>query len=75
MDLKQEKFHAHVTLARNARMNTKEFEGLAIELNKKPFHETFNVHGLSVMQSTLTRKGPRHEEIAFIPFKEEKEKN
>jgi len=64
--LKDEKFSAHLTIARNKRMPARNFYNLVERLKKETFCESFSVTSVDIMQSTLTSSGPIYKKIAEI---------
>lgn len=62
------KFHAHITIARNKRMDEKEFFKLAEKLGKEKLEENFNVNSIVLMKSTLTDEGVFYEEVSERTF-------
>jgi 2'-5' RNA ligase len=63
-----EKFHPHITLARNKEMNGREFEKTIAELEKRDFAETIEAESLDVMQSVLGPQGPKYSVLKKIEF-------
>ncbi|MCH7902618.1 hypothetical protein IIC68_02590, partial [archaeon] len=62
------KFHAHITIARNKRVDEKEFFKLAEKLGKEELEENFNVNSIVLMKSTLTDEGVFYEEVSERTF-------
>lgn len=62
------KFHAHITIARNKRMDEKEFFKLAEKLGEEKLEENFNVNSIILMKSTLTDEGVLYEEVSERTF-------
>ncbi len=69
LGLKNEKFHPHVTLARNKFLGRKEFESLVSLLRGKEFSEEANALSLDVMESMLSPAGPAYSALEKIKFK------
>lgn len=65
----QEKFHPHVTLARNKWLKTGDVLGLLQELEKKNFFETIEAKSLDLMESVLSQSGPKYFVLKKIDFK------
>ena len=65
---KDEKFHAHVTIARNKRAGEKEFEETISRLKKEKFREKFLVKGFTLIKSELTEKGPVYAVVSERTF-------
>ncbi len=55
---KNAKFHAHVTIARNKKMNYNEFRKLKEKLSKPEFMAEFNAQKMLLMESKLTENKP-----------------
>ncbi|MCX6802564.1 MAG: RNA 2',3'-cyclic phosphodiesterase [Candidatus Diapherotrites archaeon] len=68
LGLNDEKFHSHITLARNKGMASKEFDKAVAELEKKGFAETIEAGSLDVMQSVLEPQGPKYSVLKKIEF-------
>ena len=62
------KFHAHITIARNKRMNQEEFFKLAEKLEKEKLEEVFNVNSIVLLKSVLTDKGMVYVEVSERTF-------
>ncbi|AJF60672.1 MAG: 2'-5' RNA ligase [archaeon GW2011_AR10] len=58
LELKNDSFHSHVTLARNKSLGRKQVSELAEELNRASFIKEFKVKSIDLMESKLTPKGP-----------------
>jgi len=69
LGLKSEKFHPHVTLARNKSLGMEEFESLVSLLQGKEFREEANALSLDVMESILSPAGPMYSVLEKIEFK------
>jgi 2'-5' RNA ligase len=69
LNLSPEKFHSHITIARNKELKKKEVLELIkkIQSNKK---WVFKAKKISVMQSILLNKGPKYLELFFIPLRQ-----
>ena len=62
-----EKFHAHITIARN-RGGGGEFSAVAEKLGKVKREFEFTAKSVSLFSSTLTSKGPAYEEVSERTF-------
>ncbi|MFH1234265.1 MAG: RNA 2',3'-cyclic phosphodiesterase [Candidatus Diapherotrites archaeon] len=63
-----EKFHPHITLARNKEMHAVGLEKALVDLEMKGFAETIEAGSLDVMQSVLGPKGPKYSVLKKIEF-------
>ncbi|MEM0360166.1 MAG: RNA 2',3'-cyclic phosphodiesterase [Candidatus Diapherotrites archaeon] len=70
LGLRDEKFHPHITLARNKWMKGADFEKTIAGLEKKNFCEAIKAESLDVMQSVLTPQGPKYSLLEKIFFSE-----
>lgn len=61
-----ERFHPHVTIARNKGMRTAEFRALFEKLEKGKYSAEFEVKSIDVMQSLLSPKGPEYRVVERI---------
>jgi RNA 2',3'-cyclic 3'-phosphodiesterase len=59
----EKSFHAHVTLARNKKANSKEFKKIIQELAEQNFSEKFTAKKICLMQSILTENKPKYTKI------------
>ena len=58
-----EKFHPHITLARNKHMSKIEFKKLVTELNELNFSESFLVKSIDLMESKISDSGAEYFKI------------
>ncbi len=61
LSTQEERFHPHVTIARNRFLKRNELDGIIGGMNKKEFAESFEVNSFDLMESHLSREGPRYE--------------
>ncbi len=61
--LQEQKFSAHLTIARNKKMKKEEFIKTAEEIAKIPFSEKFNVESFELMESELSEKGAEYKKV------------
>lgn len=66
LNVKDERFVAHVTLARNKTLKYASFMELVETLKKVEFEKSFNVKSVDIMESILTSKGPIYKKLAEI---------
>lgn len=62
----EERFSAHLTIARNKSLTAKEFWKLAEECRKEKVSASFVVSSIDIMKSTLTKAGPIYEKIGEV---------
>jgi 2'-5' RNA ligase len=68
LDIKDERFHPHFTLAR-ARQPKKEVASPILEkLEKKEFKASFNLSSFELMQSILKPSGPTYSRVESFPL-------
>ena len=60
LGITDERFHPHVTLARNKELNAAEIRQLLDELGKVAGPWTFTVQSIDLMESRLSSKGPTY---------------
>jgi 2'-5' RNA ligase len=70
LEIKNEEFHAHITLARNKGAGKKEFEETMEELRKNNFYEKIKVKGFDLMESALSAKGPHYKKVFSVNFQD-----
>jgi len=58
--IKEDKFHAHLTLARNKSLGRAEVKKIVDEMNAKGFSEKISVESADLMESILSGKGPKY---------------
>lgn len=61
-----ERFHPHVTLARNKDLHRAEFGAVLKTLEKEGYRAEFTVESVDVMQSVLSPKGPEYSVVERI---------
>ncbi len=66
--VKEERFHAHITLARNKKAERGEVLEVARKLEGKKFLANFKVGKVSLMESRLTSQGPVYSEVSESTF-------
>jgi 2'-5' RNA ligase len=66
LGISDERFSAHVTLARNKRLSGREFANVVEQLKKEQFEESFLVKSVDIMESILTSSGPIYKKLAEI---------
>ena len=64
--VKDEKFHPHVTLARNKEMGRKEADELIGKLGKENYSAIVKVESVDLMKSELSSKGPKYAVIERV---------
>ena len=64
--LREEKFHPHVTLARNRGSRAEETDRLIESLREKAFREKISVDSLELMESILHRAGPEYKTVFSV---------
>lgn len=69
LGLKVERFHAHLTLARNKGSKVSETSALIEALRGKGFRESLVVEGIDLMESILHRSGPEYKRVFSIAFR------
>lgn len=69
MEMPKEKFTAHATIARNKKMNSKEFGELVEELKKISFEKEFEVKSFELMESELHSSGPEYKTVYSFNLK------
>ena len=60
LGVKDERFHAHITLARNKELTGQEVRALLAELEKEAATWSFKAGSIDVMESVLSAKGPKY---------------
>jgi len=65
-ETKDEQFHPHVTLARNKHLKPKTVDRILEKINSTDFSEEFIVKSLDLMESVLTKKGPKYSIIERV---------
>ncbi|MBI4053624.1 MAG: RNA 2',3'-cyclic phosphodiesterase [Candidatus Diapherotrites archaeon] len=68
LGLPEQKFSAHLTIARNKSLGQKEFAGIAESLGVKKFSEKFRVQGFELMESELLPDGPEYKALHSFSF-------
>jgi len=68
IDVPNEEFHAHVTLARNKGAGKTELDAAVENLRQKKFFEKIRVRGFDLIQSSLTPKKPVYKKLFSIEF-------
>ena len=66
LGIKDEMFHAHVTLARNKSLKYNEADALVEKLNNEKYESEIEVKSIDVMESHLTPNGPDYEKLFSI---------
>ena len=66
LGISDERFSAHVTLARNKRLSRREFANVVEQLKKEQFEESFLVESVDIMESILTGSGPIYKKLVEI---------
>jgi len=66
LDVKENRFSAHVTIARNKRLSGREFFLALEKLRKESFARAFMVKTVDVMESILSSSGPTYKKLAEI---------
>lgn len=66
----EERFHAHVTLARNRGSSAKETDELIERMRAKKFSAKIAVKGIELMESVLHEPGPEYSVVFSTEFKE-----
>ena len=74
LELSDEKFHAHITIARNKKLNAKQVKELIEKLNKEKSHyqrcaSVSTVETVDLMESKLSSAGPNYSTIFKVKFK------
>ncbi len=64
LEIKDDRFHAHVTLARNKELKPQELKELLNALERENGRWTFTAESLDLMESVLSSSGPRYS-VAF----------
>jgi len=65
-----ERFHAHVTVARNRGLAREKVQALVEVLRKELKARRVGVKSIELMESRLRRKGPEYEIVFSLPFTE-----
>ena len=65
---RDERFHAHITLARNKGAKRQEVEQLVERLREKLEARKIGVKGMELMASQLRKKGPKYSVVFSIAF-------
>ncbi|MCX8189664.1 MAG: RNA 2',3'-cyclic phosphodiesterase [Candidatus Diapherotrites archaeon] len=68
LGLVEERFSAHLTIARNKNLNARDFWNLVEECRKERICASFVVSSIDIMKSTLTKAGPIYEKIGEVRF-------
>ena len=68
LGLPEQKFSAHLTIARNKSLDAGEFAGLAERLGRKKFSEKFRAEGFELMESELLPGGPEYKTLHSFSF-------
>ncbi len=68
--LREERFHAHVTLARNKGSQAKETDELIEGMRAKKFSAKIAIKGIDLMESVLHKSGPEYSRVFSTEFKE-----
>ncbi len=58
--VRDKRFHAHITIARNKKMKAKELREKVEELKKIGFSEKIKIESIDLMESILQQKGPKY---------------
>ncbi|MBN2067277.1 MAG: RNA 2',3'-cyclic phosphodiesterase [Candidatus Diapherotrites archaeon] len=69
LELRNGRFHAHITLARNKGMGKKETDALVERLRAAGFKKTIEVKSLELMQSELHKAGPEYSVVFSREFR------
>ena len=69
LGVREDRFHAHVTLARNRGSAPEETDKLIEELRKQEFSKTVEVKSLDLMESILHKSGPEYKKLFSIQFR------
>ncbi|MFH1256160.1 MAG: RNA 2',3'-cyclic phosphodiesterase [Candidatus Diapherotrites archaeon] len=62
-ELPDERFHAHLTLARNKSLERNEVKEIAERMNEKNFSEKIAVESTDLMESVLSHEGPVYKKL------------
>jgi 2'-5' RNA ligase len=68
IEMPNEEFHAHVTLARNKSAEKKEFDAVVEKLHAKKFFEKICANSFDLMQSIPASKGQVYKKVFSIKF-------
>jgi 2'-5' RNA ligase len=71
--IKDERFHPHVTLARNSGATAKEAQLLVEKMNSLGIEKKFAVKGVDLMESILGRGGPVYKQVFSVGLAKEKQ--
>ena len=66
--VRDERFHPHVTLARNKGMGRKETLALAEKLQKTGFSAKISVKSIELMESILRQPAPKYKRVFSVEF-------
>jgi 2'-5' RNA ligase len=69
LELRDERFHPHVTIARNKKLKRQEVMESVKKLKEKEKEWRIEVKGFELMESILSSKGPTYKKIFSIPLK------
>lgn len=70
LGLEEEKFSAHLTIARNKFLEKEKVKGILGELKGVEFRESFSVESLDLMESELSKTGPKYSILKRIEFQD-----
>lgn len=68
LGIKDERFHPHVTLARNKSLSSAEFGKIASALEKENYGARFEVKSVDLMESILKPQGPEYRKLFCVPL-------
>ncbi len=68
LELRDKRFHPHITLARNKRQNGKKISRIANRMNEGFFSEKFRAKSLDLMESVLSPSGASYSPVKKISF-------
>lgn len=68
LELRDERFHPHVTLARNKRLGRKEVRELVERLNSEKYETRVKVESIDIMRSVLKKTGSEYSVLFRSPL-------
>ncbi len=68
LEVRGEKFHAHITLARNKSARPGEVKQLVEKMNAKGYRKKMQVKSIELMQSFLHSSGPEYKKVLTVPI-------
>ncbi len=69
LNIQEERFHAHVTLARNRGSRASETNALIERLRKKEFRRSITVGSIELMESILHTAGPEYKTVFSVKLR------